>query len=180
MVSVNKELIRVFGVKSEENQNIKAIGETIMGQTKLINIFNQERRSIKCIARTHDYLGIGEPITEAELEVGKLYTYIGGVKECYGNMVFLEELPKEYGYQAYLFEELEAYDEDILHNEEMEWLIKALKEARASGERDGYIPVEEVVKKLKMRHISRREATKEQNRSTGGSNYERYKGNKKK
>ena len=47
-------------------------------QTKNVNIFNQEKRRILCIANEHDYLGDGTIIHEEELKVGKQYTFVKG------------------------------------------------------------------------------------------------------
>lgn len=41
-------------------------------------------------------------------------------------MVYLEELSSEYGYQSYLFEELEPYDETILFRKQENWLTSML------------------------------------------------------
>lgn len=46
----------------------------------------------------------------------------------YGSMGYLEELPCKYGYQAYLFEELQLYDEGILEENYKEWLREKLNE----------------------------------------------------
>ena len=106
---------------------LKGLSEKKSGvETKSVNVFDQTPRQIRCIKKTHDYLGDGNPFTEEELEVGKLYTFTGGNAECYGNMVFLEELPSEYGYQSYLFEEVEPYDEAILLKEQEAWLHSIL------------------------------------------------------
>lgn len=90
-------------------------------KTKSVNVFDQTPRQIRCIEKTHDYLGDGNPITEEELEVGKLYSYVGGSAESYGNMVYLEELPSRYGYQSYLFEEFFSYDEAVLFQAHEKW-----------------------------------------------------------
>lgn len=101
--------------------------------TKAVNVFDQMRRQIRCVKKTHDYFGDGDLITEEELEEGKLYTLTGGAAESYGNMVYLEELPSEYGYQSYLFEEIEPYDETILFREQERWLTSMLE----AGMKDG-------------------------------------------
>ena len=75
---------------SEENSGV---------ETKSVIVFDQTPRQIRCIKKTHDYLGDGNPITEEYLEVGRLYTFKGGSVESYGNMVFLEDLPAEYAVQ---------------------------------------------------------------------------------
>ena len=60
-------------------------GERSGVMTKRVNVFDQRMRQIRCIKKTHDYLGDGTLITEEELEEGKLYTYIEGSAESYGN-----------------------------------------------------------------------------------------------
>lgn len=77
----------------------------------------------------HNYLGDGTIIREDELEVGRQYTFIKGETMPYGSMVHLEELPCKYGYQAYLFEELQPYDEEILEGNYRQWLREKLDEA---------------------------------------------------
>ena len=96
-------------------------------KTSRVNVFDQRVRQIRCVKKTHDYFGDGDLITEEELEEGKLYTLTGGAAESYGNMVYLEELPSEYGYQSYLFEEIEPYDETILFREQEKWLSSMLE-----------------------------------------------------
>lgn len=76
-----------------------------------INVFKQLKRKILCIANEHDDQGDGTIIHGDKLEVGKQYTFGKGEMMSYGAMVHLEELPCEYGYQAFLFEELQSYDE---------------------------------------------------------------------
>ena len=101
-------------------------------ETKKVNVFDQTTRQIRCIEKTHDYLGNGNPITEEELEIGKLYTFVAGSAESYGSMVYLKELPSRYGYQSYLFEELEPYDETVLMQEQKQWLFSALEKGKES------------------------------------------------
>lgn len=101
-------------------------------QTKMVNIFNQEKRKILCIANQYDYLGDGTIFHEKELQVGKQYTFVKGEARAYGLMVHLDEVPDMYGYQSYLFEELQPYDAQILKDEYNNWLKKKLEE----GEKD--------------------------------------------
>ena len=82
--------------------------------TKTVNVYCSQRRQIRCIANEHDYLGDGTKKKEP-LEVGKLYTLERAERQSYGEMVFIKELPSNWGFQAYLFEEIEEYDEEILH-----------------------------------------------------------------
>lgn len=119
--------------------------------TKKINVFDQTHRKIKCIEKTHDYLGDGNPITEEELEVGKIYNYVGGAAESYGNMVFLEEVPSQYGYQSYLFEELNPYDESILIREQEHWLFSKLEKSEESIRDGRVVPAKEAFEKLRLR-----------------------------
>lgn len=98
-------------------------------QTKKVNIFNQEKRKILCIANQHDYLGDGTIFHHEELQVGKQYTFVKGERMVYGLMVHLDELPCECGYQSYLFEELQPYDAKILERECNNWLKQKLDES---------------------------------------------------
>ena len=117
--------------------------------TKKVNVFDQTPRRIRCIERIHDYLGDGDPITEDRLEIGKLYSFAGGSAECYGNMVYLEEVPSRYGFQAYLFEELEPYDETVLLQEQKNWLISALDRSLRDIENGNCIPAEDVIEEMR-------------------------------
>ena len=101
----------------------------ISKQTKKVNIFNQEKRKVLCIANKHDYLGDGTIFHHEELQVGKQYTFVKGEAQCYGLMVHLDELPCECGYQSYLFEELQPYDAKILERECNNWLKQKLDES---------------------------------------------------
>ena len=78
--------------------------------TRKINVFDQSKRKVICIANEHDYLGAGTIIHEDKLEAGKQYTFEKGEMMSYGAMVHLEEPSCKYGYQAYLFEELWSYE----------------------------------------------------------------------
>ncbi len=119
--------------------------------TKKINVFDQTHRKIKCIEKTHDYLGDGNPITEEELEIGRIYNYVGGSAESYGNMVYLQEIPSKYGYQSYLFEELESYDEAILIREQERWLISRIKASEECIREGRVVPAKEAFEKLRLR-----------------------------
>ena len=118
-------------------------------KTRNVNVFDQTERKIKCIEKTHDYLGDGNPITEEDLEIGKLYTFIGGSAESYGNMVYLEELPSKYGYQSYLFEEQFEYDEAIILQEQVNWLHNELQKGENDIRCGRSYPAEEVFEKLR-------------------------------
>ena len=118
-------------------------------KTKRVNVFDQTVRQIKCIEKTHDYLGDGNPITDADLEIGELYTFIGGSAEGYGNMVYLEELPSQFGYQSYLFEELFEYDEAIILQEQENWLHNELQKGENDIRCGRTYPAEEVFEKLR-------------------------------
>jgi len=118
-------------------------------KTRNVNVFDQTERKIKCIEKTHDYLGDGNPITEEDLEIGKLYTFIGGSAESYGNMVYLEELPSKYGYQSYLFEEQFEYDEAIILQEQEDWLLNELQKGENDIRCGRTYPAEEVFEKLR-------------------------------
>ena len=118
-------------------------------KTRNVNVFDQTERKIKCIEKTHDYLGDGNLITEEDLEIGKLYTFIGGSAESYGNMVYLEELPSKYGYQSYLFEEQFEYDEAIILQEQVNWLHNELHKGENDIRCGRTYPAEEVFEKLR-------------------------------
>lgn len=127
-------------------------GERSVVMTKRVNVFDQRMRQIRCIKKTHDYLGDGTLITEEELEEGKLYTFIEGSAESYGNMVFLEELPSEYGYQSYLFEELEPYDEAILLHEQKKWLHSILEASREDIRAGRVVPMDEAISEIRRKY----------------------------
>ena len=78
-----------------------------------VNVFNPNVRKIRCVENEHDYLGDGTVLCEYNLEKGKIYTFIRGEMKSYGAMVFLKEVSSQYGFQAYLFEELEPYNKQI-------------------------------------------------------------------
>ncbi len=105
-------------------------------QTKLVNIFNQKERKIVCIANEHDYLGDGTMFKEEKLEVGKEYTFIGGEAQSYGLMVHLKEVEEvnNYGFQSYLFEEIEPYDKEEFCTLYRDWLFAELEKGRESAE----------------------------------------------
>lgn len=118
-------------------------------KTRNVNVFDQTVRQIKCVEKTHDYLGDGNPITDADLEIGKLYTFIGGSAESYGNMVYLEELPSKYGYQSYFFEEQFEYDEAIILQEQVNWLHSELHKGENDIMCGRTYPAKEVFEKLR-------------------------------
>ena len=119
--------------------------------TTKVNVFDPAVRQIRCIEKTHDYLGNGNPITEEELEIGKLYIFVGGSAESYGSMVYLKELPSRYGYQSYLFEELEPYDETVLMQEQKKGLFSALEKSQESIRNGKCIPADEAFEKLRAK-----------------------------
>ena len=133
--------------------HLRGLSEERSGvMTKRVNVFDQRMRQIRCIKKTHDYLGDGTLITEEELEEGKLYTFIEGSAESYGNMVFLEELPSEYGYQSYLFEELEPYDEAILLHEQKKWLHSILEASREDIRAGRVVPMDEAISEIRRKY----------------------------
>ena len=134
----------------ENDKYLRGLSRAESGRkTRSVNVFDQTMRQIRCIEKTHDYIGDGNLITEEELEIGKLYTFIGGSDESYGSMVYLEELPSKYGYQSYLFEELFEYDEAILLQEHEKWLHNELQKAEDDIRQGRTLPAEEVFEKLK-------------------------------
>ena len=115
-------------------------------QIKLVNIFDQTERKIVCIANEHDYLGDGTTFKEENLVVGQEYTYIRGEAQPYGFMVHLKEVEEKhnYGFQAYLFEEIEPYDKEILKKEYETWLCAELDKGVESAKKGKCYTVEEV------------------------------------
>ena len=130
-------------------------------KTKSVNVFDQTVRQIRCIQKTHDYIGDGNLITEEGLEIGKLYTFIGGSNESYGSMVYLEELPSKHGYQSYLFEELSEYDEAILLKGYENSLLSELEKGEESIRNGRTIPAEEVFERLRLRIDSQFDGSEE-------------------
>lgn len=92
-----------------------------------VNVFNPNVRKIRCVENEHDYLGDGTILFEYNLEKGKMYTFIRGEMKSYGAMVFLKEVSSQYGFQAYLFEELEPYNKQIAAEAYEKWLKKNWK-----------------------------------------------------
>lgn len=137
----------------ERSEHLKALSMEKMGvMTKNVNVFDQTVRQVRCIKKRHDYLGDGSLFTEEELEEGRLYTFTGGSAESYGNMVFLEELPSEYGYQSYLFEELEPYDESILLYEQEKWLSFILEAGMKDIRAGRCVSVEEAIEEIRRKY----------------------------
>lgn len=116
--------------------------------TRKINVFDQSKRKVICITNEHDYLGDGTIIHEDKLEVGKQYTFEKGEMMSYGAMVHLEELPCKYGYQAYLFEELQSYEEKILKDNYMKWLEEQLNKAEEDIKEGRVYSLEELCDRL--------------------------------
>lgn len=113
----------------EKNGEYGIMDKGMSKQTKKVNIFNQEKRRVLCIANEHDYLGDGTIFHEEELQVGKQYTFIKGEARAYGLMVHLDELPRECGYHSHLFEELQPYDAKTLEREYNNWIKEKLDES---------------------------------------------------
>ena len=105
-------------------------------------------RNILCIANEHDYLSDGRIFREDELEVGKQYTFVEGEMKPNGATVHLEELPCKYGYQSYLFEELQSYDEQILEDNYTKWLRAELNKGLDDIKEGRFYSVKEVFGKL--------------------------------
>lgn len=120
--------------------------------TKKINMFNHTKRKIRCIANEHDYLGDGTIFYEKELEVGKLYHVVKFEMMSYGNMVYLEEVSSKYGFQSYLFEELEEHDAKLLEDNYAQWLENKLAEGLEDIEQGRTAPAEEVFRKLEEKY----------------------------
>lgn len=89
-------------------------------KTKKINVYNQKQRRILCVANKYDCRDNGTIIHEEELKIEEQYTFVKGEVNSRGSLVYLKELPRKYGYQSCLFEELQPYDVQILergHNQ---------------------------------------------------------------
>ena len=119
-----------------------------MPVTKIINIFNTTPRTIRCVKNQYDLLGDGSLVTEADLEVGKLYNAYNFEMHSYGPMVFIQEVHEDYGFAAELFEETEAYDAAIVTSAYNDWLFQELAKGEESLKRGEGIPAEEVFKKI--------------------------------
>lgn len=121
--------------------------------TKLVNIFNRSERKIRCIDNEHDYLGDGTVFKEENLEVGKEYTFIKGEAKPYGMMVHLAEVDEEhgYGFQSYLFEEVEPYDNEILKKEYSAWFFSELKKGEESIKNGKTYTPDEIRKHIKIK-----------------------------
>ena len=117
--------------------------------TKTVNVFDLKPRRIKCIANEHDYLGNGAMIREENLEPGKIYFMERASAEPYGEMVYLKEIPNDWGFQAYLFEELQEYDENILINNRRQWLLDKLAVSRAQVDRGEVMDAHEAFRKIR-------------------------------
>lgn len=122
--------------------------EENMKTTKHINVFDQTPRRIRCIRKVHDYIGDGTSVTEEALELGHLYTFVRGICESYGSLVFLKEVPNRMGFQAYLFEELEEHGEEELITGYRNELFKSLEKSAAEYEQGKYIDSEKLMKEL--------------------------------
>ena len=129
-----------------------------MRLTKEVNVFNQEKRKIRCIANKHDYLGDGSEIFEEELEVGKEYTFLRGESSAIGMTVHLEEVNPghKFGYQSYLFEEMGFYDKEILKKAYTDWLAKELEKSEESIRNGDYYTHKEIMRFLEGKYDNRR------------------------
>ena len=117
-----------------------------------VNVFNPNVRKIRCVENELDYLGDGTVFCEDDLEKGKIYTFIRGEMKSYGAMVFLKEISSQYGFQAYLFEELEPYNKQIAAEAYEKWLKKELEMAEENIAKGKVYTMEEVQEQLdKMR-----------------------------
>ena len=117
-----------------------------------VNVFNPNVRKIRCVENEHDYLGDGTVLCEYNLEKGKIYTFIRGEMKSYGAMVFLKEVSSQYGFQAYLFEELEPYNKQIAAETYEKWLKKELEMAEEDISKGRVYTMEEVQEHLDRIH----------------------------
>ena len=113
-----------------------------------VNVFIPNVRKIRCVENEHDYLGDGTVLCEYNLEKGKMYTFIRGEMKSYGAMVFLKEVSSQYGFQAYLFEELEPYNKQTAAEAYEKWLKKELEMAEEDIEKGRVYTIEEVQEHL--------------------------------
>ena len=113
-----------------------------------VNVFNPNVRKIRCVENEHDYLGDGTVLCEYNLEKEKIYTFIRGKMKPYGAMVFLKEVSSQYGFQAYLFEELEPYNKQIAAEAYEKWLKKELEMAEEDISKGRVYTMEEVQEHL--------------------------------
>ena len=117
-----------------------------------VNVFNPNVRKIRCVENEHDYLGDGTVLCEYNLEKGKIYTFIRGEIKSYGAMVFLKEVSSQYGFQSYLFEELEPYNKQIAAEMYEKWLKKELEMAEEDISKGRVYTMEEVQEHLDRIH----------------------------
>lgn len=117
--------------------------------TKDVNVFNHKRRCIKCIANEHDYLGDGAALKENQLEVGKVYHMVRAEANATGEKVYLEEVPSNFGFQSYLFEEIEEYDRAIYDKQATEWLMDILKVSDNQAEQGRMVTDKKAMERLR-------------------------------
>ncbi len=103
-------------------------------------------------------MGDGSEIFEEELEVGKEYTFLKGESSAIGMTVHLEEVNPghKFGYQSYLFEEMESYDKEILKKAYTDWLAKELEKSEESIRNGDYYTHKEVMRFLEGKYDNRR------------------------
>ena len=122
-------------------------------KTKRINVFDQTPRKIVCISKTFDYFGDGTLFTEDRLEVGTFYTLKSAELQPYGSMVHLQEIESKYGFQDFLFEELEEYELELYESNYEKWLQEVLEKGMEDVEagRAKTLSVSEARKRLRER-----------------------------
>ena len=89
-----------------------------------IEVADADLHEERNIANEHDYLGNGKIFHEDRLNVGQLYHLIDSDIKSIGEVVFLKEVPSRFGFQAYLFEETEEYDEKVYKAGAYDWFQK--------------------------------------------------------
>lgn len=117
--------------------------------TKNVNVFDHKRRCIKCIANEHDYLGDGTIKKEDQLEVGRVYRMVRAEADAGGEKVYLEEVPSNFGFQSYLFEEIEEYDRAIYDKQATEWLMDILKVSDNQAEQGRMVTDKKAMERLR-------------------------------
>lgn len=66
----------------------------------------------------------------------------------YGSMVYVEEVPSNCGFQAYLFEKLEEHDAKVLEDNYAQWLGDKLEEGLEDVKHGRVYPAEEVFRRM--------------------------------
>lgn len=82
--------------------------------TKEVNIYNQTPRKIICVSNVHFNPKTDEFPVHELLVTGTKYTFVRGAVTDLGARVYIKECPNKEGFSASMFDEIEAYDKEIL------------------------------------------------------------------